>query len=290
MTRETPPKNWPQAEFGRRVTLAPHRWWLVERGPKDAPVVLLLHGTGASGHSFRRLADGLQARFRVIIPDLPGQGFSASRAFHAMTLDAMAEDLWRLMDHIGAAPVAVIGHSAGAAIALRLAEMRPLQVVGINAALGSFDGLAAVLFPAIARTLAAAPFAARMASGLWGRPATVARLLAGTGSPLDAEGRGQYLTLVQDPGHVAGTLAMMAGWQLAPLLSRLPALRVPVWLIASAQDRAVPPKVSEDAAALIPGCRYTLLPQGGHLPQEEAQDGLAALILPHLPMAAFAPV
>ena len=206
-----------------------------------------------------------------------------------MTLDAMAEDLWRLMDHIGAAPLAVIGHSAGAAIALRMAETRPLQVIGLNAALGSFDGMAAVLFPAIARTLAAAPFAARMASGLWGRPATVARLLAGTGSPLDAEGRAQYVTLVQDPGHVAGTLAMMAGWQLGPLLSRLPAQRSPVWLIAAAQDRAVPPSVSEQACARIPGCRYTLLPQGGHLAHEEAQDGLASLILPHLPNPGFAP-
>lgn len=277
------PPDWPFRAEGRRIALAPHRWWVVDIGPRDAPVVLLLHGTGASAHSFRRLAPGLASTFRLVIPDLPGQGLSASRAFDRMGLDGMAEDLWRLMDHLGVRPVAVIGHSAGAAIGLRMAELRPAPaVVGLNAALGGFHGFAALLFPAIARTLATAPFVARWAANSWGNPASVDKLLAGTGSTLDAEGRGQYLRLVQDPDHVAGALAMMASWRLSGLLARLPQTRARVWLIATALDRAVPPKVSEDAARRIPGCELTLLPHWGHLPQEEAEDGLAGLILPWL--------
>lgn len=274
------PRDWPLRDQGRRVVLVPHRWWVVEKGV--GPCILLLHGTGASGHSFRRLVPGLQG-FRLVIPDLPGQGASFSRATDRMGLDGMAADLWALMDHLGAVPQVIIGHSAGAAIALRMAELRPgPTVIGLNAALGGFDGLAALLFPAIARTLAMAPFVARTASRLWGTPQAVARLLAGTGSPLDAEGRAQYLTLVRDPDHVAGALAMMASWRLEGLLSRLPQTRAKLWLIATEGDRAVPPKVSIEAAARIPGAELTLLPRYGHLPQEEAPDGMASVLRPWL--------
>lgn len=281
------PPDWPFLAQGRRIAIAPHRWWVVETGPPDAtpetPTLLLLHGTGASGHSFRRLAPPLARHFRLLIPDLPGQGLSQSRAFQRMGLDAMAEDLWRLVDQLGPRPLAVIGHSAGAAIGLRMAELAPVPaVIGLNAALGGFDGLAALLFPALARGLSMAPFLARWAARSWGNPAAVDRLLAGTGSQIDVQGRAQYLRLVQDPDHVAGALAMMAGWRLSGLIERLPQIHARVWLIATEGDRAVPSRVSEAAARRIPGCELTILPRWGHLPHEEAEDGLSGLILPWL--------
>ena len=45
-----------------------------EAGPKDAPVILLLHGFSTSGHMFRDLIPALADRYRVIAPDLPGFG------------------------------------------------------------------------------------------------------------------------------------------------------------------------------------------------------------------------
>jgi magnesium chelatase accessory protein len=200
-----------------------------------------------------------------------------------MGLDPMAEDLVALCDRLEVAPQAIIGHSAGAALALRLTEMRPQRaLLGINAALGLFPGAAATLFPLMARALATAPFAARAAAALWGRPSAVQRLLSGTGSPLDAEGQAQYLTLVQDPDHVAGALAMMAAWRLEGLLARLPQITTETLLIAADGDRAVPPQVSRDAAARLPAATVLPVPGYGHMPQEEAPDGLASLILPWL--------
>ena len=262
------------------MAVGPHRWWVVDAG--TGPVVLLLHGTGASGHSFHRLLPHLTPHFRVILPDLPGQGASQSRAYHRMGLDAMVEDLLALCDAMATAPQMVVGHSAGAALALRIAEMRPLQgVVGINAAPGRFDGAAGFLFPLIARAMATAPFVAQAAAALWGRPEAVRRL-AGTGSALDDQGRALYLRLVQDPGHIAGALAMMAAWKLDGLVDRLPGIAVPTLLIASAGDRAVPPKVSAEAAARLPGAELRMVADYGHLPQEDAADVLASLILPWL--------
>ncbi|MFM7444893.1 MAG: alpha/beta fold hydrolase BchO, partial [Tabrizicola sp.] len=166
---------------------------------------------------------------------------------------------------------------------LRMAELRPVpHIIGLNAALGEFNGAAAFLFPIIAKGLATLPFASTAITAFFGRPGTVDRILTGTGSPLDAEGRAQYLRLVRDPDHVTGALGMMADWKLQPLLNRLPQTTTKVTLIASEGDRAVPPKVSIDAAKRIPGAQLHLLPKLGHLAHEETEDGLSALILDSL--------
>jgi magnesium chelatase accessory protein len=283
MTPAALPADWPFKAQSSLVTAGRHRFWTIDTGPKDAPVLLLLHGTGASGHSFRRTIPGLAQTYRVIVPDLPGHGGSATGFAGRLGLDAMADDLTGLCDTLAVQPQAVIGHSAGAAIGLRMAELRPIgQVIGLNAALGEFDGAAAFLFPILAKGLAALPFAATGITTLFGRPGTVDRILAGTGSRLDAEDRAMYLRLVRDPDHVTGALGMMADWRLQGLLSRLPAQKTAVHLIASENDRAVPAVVSTDAAKKLPDVKVTILPHLGHLAHEETDDGLSGLILDSL--------
>jgi magnesium chelatase accessory protein len=273
------PPDWPYRSTARRLIAGPHRWWVIEEGPAHAPALLLLHGLGASGHSFRHMIPGLATQYRVIVPDLPGQGCTQTGARGRNGLAPTAQDLARLCETLGHAPVAVIGHSAGGAIALQMALDTPgLAVVGINAALGQFDGAAGVLFPRLAQGLAAMPFAASLAT-LWASPRLVDRLLDGTGSAMDADGRAQYRRLVQDADHVRGALDMMAQWRLGPLLDRLDSITSPVLLIAATDDRAVPPRVSEAAAARISRGSLLRIP-GGHLVHEDRQtaQGLVATV------------
>ena len=275
------PPDWPHRDRARRVASRPHNWCVVEAG--EGPVVLLLHGAGGSGHSFRHLIPLLTPHFRVVVPDLPGQGFTRSGARSRYGIDHMAEDLVQLCTAMNIAPVAVIGHSAGAALALRLAELLPLRaVVGINAALGAFDGAAGVMFPILAKVLAVTPFIPHVVSRLWGNAATVGKLLATTGSPLDEAGQAQYLTLVKDPAHVDGTLGMMAQWRLESVMPRLLEQAVPVLLIASTGDKAVPARISREAAKQLPNGQYAEIASLGHLVHEEAAEQVAALILPWL--------
>jgi magnesium chelatase accessory protein len=279
MTPAALPPDWPFKAQSSLVSTGRQRFWVTDTGPKDAPALLLLHGTGASGHSFHRTIPGLSQTHRVIVPDLPGHGCSPGFSGR-LGLDAMATDLWTLLDTLAISPKAIIGHSAGAAIGLRMAELRPIpQVIGLNAALGEFDGAAAFLFPIIAKGLATLPFASSAITGFFGRPGTVERILTGTGSPLDPAGRAMYLRLVRDPDHVTGALGMMADWRLQGLLSRLSQTKTQVTLIASEGDRAVPAQVSIDAAKRIPGAMLHLLPKLGHLAHEETEDGLSALIV-----------
>ena len=257
-----------------------HDWWVIDTGAPDdtRPVVLLLHGAGGSGHSFRHLIPCLDA-YRLIVPDLPGQGLTRTRPGTRFGLEPMSHDVAALCREINIAPDWIIGHSAGAAIALHLAERMPLQgVVGINAALGKFDGAAGVLFPLLARALAALPMVPQAISALWGNPARVNRLLASTGSQIDPAGRAQYLALVRRSDHVNGTLGMMAAWQLDGLLSRLPDQAVPVLLLVAEDDKTVPARISKDAAGRMPLAELAVMDRGGHLVHEVDAPAVAARI------------
>lgn len=271
------PADWPYRSASQHIRGKSHLWHVQEIGA--GPVLLLLHGAGGATHSFRHLIPLLSPEYRVIALDFPGQGFTTLGNRARCNLDAMAEDIAALIAQQGWQPLAIIGHSAGAAVALRMAEITPTKaVIGINAALGGFEGVAGWLFPALANLLARLPLVPQLFSKLAGTERQVHQLLASTGSRIDAGGEAQYLHLLRQPGHVAATLAMMAQWNLDGLMRRLPQQTGPCLLITSTADRAVPPVVSQRAAAVMPNAEWIDLPRFGHLVHEEAPDQVAALI------------
>ena len=141
--------------------------------------------------------------------------------------------------------------------------------------------MAGPLFPFLARALTLTPFVPGLFARLTGSTAKVTTLLASTGSDIGPEGIEFYRRLVARPGHVEGTLAMMAQWRLDALLERLVTIAVPTLLIAATGNRIVPPAVSARAAGRLPAGAYRSL-EGGHLVHEEAPQAVAALILPFL--------
>lgn len=271
------PADWPFRSASRHIGSTPHLWHVQDIG--SGPLLLLIHGAGGATHSFRHLIPLLCTQYRVIALDLPGQGFTRLGGQSRCGVDAMAQDIAALAVQEGWHPFAIIGHSAGAAIALRLAEQMPTAaVIGINAALGGFEGVAGWLFPVMARLLARMPMVPQLFSKLAGTPRQVHQLLSSTGSQIEPAGEAQYLHLMRQSNHVAATLAMMAQWDLDGLLRRLPQQTRPCLLITATADRAVPPAVSQRAAARMAQARWINLPRFGHLVHEEAADQIATLI------------
>ena len=86
----------------------------------DGELLLLVHGLGGSAANWLALAPLLLPGRRLIVPDLPGHGGSDPLPA-AASLTAYADSLAALLD----GPAAVVGHSLGGAIALRLAIRRP---------------------------------------------------------------------------------------------------------------------------------------------------------------------
>lgn len=277
--REGP--GWPHHERSRFVTAAGQRWHVQQWSAPaaHAPTLLLLHGTGASTHSWRDLAPLLARQAGVIAVDLPGHGFSgpAGRGAHGdgATLPGMAHGVRALLAAIGAAPHWLVGHSAGAAIAVRMALDDPAGlhgIVSLNGALLPLHGLAGQFFSPMAKLLALNPLVPRFFAWRAADPVALRRLIGSTGSTLDAEGEALYRRLVTDPDHVAGALAMMAGWDLDMLQSALPRLAVPLHQISGERDRTVPPayasRVQQLLAPAAAGTSTTLAGLG-HLAHEE---------------------
>ena len=270
--------DWPLRTASRFVEAAGLRWHVQVLG--NGPALLLLHGTGASSHSWRALLPRLAEHFTVIAPDLPGHGFSGALP-GAPTIPAMAEAIAVLLQRLGAQPRYAAGHSAGAALLVQLAAERRLALPGFasfNGALQPFDGALRIFTPA-AKLLAHLPLVPQLAAWRAQDARAVDRLIDGTGSQLDAEGRALYARLVRDPRHVAGALAMMAAWDLDALQRQLPRVTAEVLLVVGGRDRTVPPGQAQASAARLPSAHVVTLPGLGHLAHEEAPGQAVALLL-----------
>ena len=111
-------KDWPNRQASRFVKAAGLTWHVQIMG--QGPVVLLVHGTGASTHSYGKLAQILAKSFTVVVPDLPGHGFTDLPPTRRLSLPCMAADLRQLLNALGVKPVLSVGHSAGAAILVQM--------------------------------------------------------------------------------------------------------------------------------------------------------------------------
>jgi magnesium chelatase accessory protein len=268
--------GWPMADHSRFVLHRPHRWHVQEAGA--GPLVLLIHGAGGATQSWRGVFPLLVPHARVVAVDLPGQGFTQLGARMRCGLDHMAEDLWSLCRYEGWEPAVIVGHSAGAAVALRMAELGATdRVVGVNPALGKFKGVAGWLFPMLARALALSPFTAGLFAGSVTEQ-SVRTLIKGTGSVIDDAGIGFYRRLASDRAHVDGTLAMMSQWRLDGLIRRLPDQTARVVFVLGGRDAAVPPATGREAAAVMRDARVVEMPAFGHLAHEEDAGGVVAVI------------
>ena len=83
-------ENWPNSKLSRFVNAAGVRWHVQQAGTQG-PRVLLLHGTGASLHTWRDLLLPLAQHAQVLAIDLPGHGFSSLAAGQGMSLPGMAQ-------------------------------------------------------------------------------------------------------------------------------------------------------------------------------------------------------
>lgn len=98
----------------------------------DASVVLCLHGLMRNSRDFDDLALHLAPRYRVIVPDARGRGFSARDPnFNNYQIPVYVQDVLTLLSGLGAPRVRVIGTSMGGLMAMVLAAIEPRLVSGI---------------------------------------------------------------------------------------------------------------------------------------------------------------
>jgi 3-oxoadipate enol-lactonase len=250
-------------------------------GDARAPAVVLLHGVGGSRESWGDAISGTgralgQAGFHAVACDLPGYG--ESPAVEPYMLGELARAVVRLIDTLGAAPVALVGHSMGGMVAQELMAQAPervraLVLMATSAAFGKAGGawqrefLAQRLAP-----LDAGMGMARLAPGL-------VQGMAAPDAPHDAVARAAVLMAAVPEATYRRALAAIAGYDRRELLADL---RLPLLCLAGAQDRNAPPAVMQQLAARVAGAEYVCVPGVGHLSHMEAPDRINPVLVDFL--------
>jgi pimeloyl-ACP methyl ester carboxylesterase len=120
----TPPSQFVQLADGARAHVR-------DRGRRDAPAIVLIHGNMLSLFSWEPWAGRLDDTFRVVTLDLPGHGLTGAVPSGDYTQKGMVEFVRMVADKLGLGRFAIAGHSMGGGIAARFAETYPQRVAAL---------------------------------------------------------------------------------------------------------------------------------------------------------------
>jgi len=253
-----------------------HGMHVVHDGPRQAPPLLLIHGSGASGASWSPMVGALAGHHHVIRVDLPGCGQSPPA--RSYDVPEQAGRVAVLLDDLGLRHIAVAGHSSGGYVATALAERRP-DLVGSLALISTGPSLDALRpQPFILRALLAPP----LGPLLWpvrsdgmirkGISATTARPV---NIPGDAVADLKNITYRTFRKVLRRNGAYVAERSVPERLARLD---VPVLVIFGAADPRYEPSSAHQYEA-VPNARVEMLPGVGHVPILEAPEATSELLL-----------
>ena len=247
-----------------------------DEGPKDAPVLLLVHGIGSSVATWRSWRANLEDGYRVVAVDLPGHGLTRVLDSTDLSSAGLADFLGDFADAIGLDRFVLVGSSLGGHAAW-------LYAVDES---GAFEGLVLIaasgLPPAPADT-SQSPWVYKLAALRWLHPLLTSldpepAVRAGLESAFVDQGFVteaavvQYADLVRAPGHRQAILEISTRDRAAAGedAEKLKDLEVSVLILQGQADEIIPPDHARRFHSLLPNSRLKEYPAVGHLPHEEA--------------------
>jgi len=239
-------------------------------GRDDAPAVIMIHGFGASLHTWEDWVGAMKDDYRAIRFDLPGAGLSPPDPTGRYDDARAFELLAGLMDALGVRSAAVIGNSVGGRIAWGYAAERPGRVDRL--VLISPDGFASEGFEyGKAPDVGAITHAMRVVT-----PRFLVRqnLVASYGEPdrLSDDTVKRYHDLLRAPGARRALIHRMEQTVLRDPRPVLQTLQTPTLLLWGEADRLIPVSNAQDYLDHLPNAELATLDGVGHLPMEEVPE------------------
>jgi pimeloyl-ACP methyl ester carboxylesterase len=241
--------------------------------------VVLIHGNPSNTYSWRKVVTPLAQRYRVHAIDLPGYGFSDKPSDESRyTTEALADDVIHYLDTVGVERAVLIGNSMGGSVVSEAAILHRDRVSAL--VLVDASGLPGLPphplairmagWPVIGPLLRALPARGRTRDGLRNAVYDPSQI---TEADVDA-----YYAPLRSAGGTNAFIARMHQQVADDRSSRVHTIAAPTLVITGDTDRLVPPAVAERYHELIVGSELLVMPQTGHLPQEERPDETVAAI------------
>jgi len=245
-----------------------------DTGPKEAPVLLLLHGFGSSLQTWDVWAEKLDKKYRVIRLDLPGFGLTGPSPSDDYSELNDLNTLTRFVDSLGITDLSVVGHSMGGKIAWTFAAAHADRVKAL--VLMAPDG-----FP-LPEAIGTKPYAMPAIMGVmkYSLPKYFVRKSIEPAfadlNELDDKLVNRYHDMLRAPGVRAAILSRANQTIYTDPVPRLKQIKAPTLLIWGEEDKMIPSSNAKSYAAVLENSETVLIPKLGHLLHEEhAEMGLA---------------
>lgn len=282
---------------GRYREVLGHRLFVIDTGPRDAPVITVLHGFPSASWDYWRVLPALAVSHRVVLYDQPGFGLSAKPRDYAYSILDQADHALALWQSLGVTRAHLLAHDYGCSVATELFHRRgagALPVTLASATLvnsGLYYDMAGLR---LVQHLLRMPLTRPLASRLGGRAMfriNMRRLWGKADAQLDAELDVLWELASRDNGKLA------LGWLSHYLEERrwihkerwntaIRAFDAPAQVLWGDRDPVGIPAIAERLARELPRARLDWLPGVGHYPMLEAPDAFARALLAFIDGAA----
>lgn len=251
---------------------------LRDEGPRDAPVILLLHGSNADLHTWDVWTKSLSSKYRVVRFDQIGHGLTGPNPARDYGPDAMVAATDAVATKLGLTRFVIAGNSMGGGIAWQYAVAHPDKLAGLVLIDASGAPVDKAQSLPIGFRIARTPVL-RDAMLHFTPRSLVAKSLSHSvsnqGVVTDAT-IDRYWELLRYPGNRQATIDRFAKPFAPPQPDKLATIKTPTLILWGGQDKLLPVSGAKWFATHISGSKAVIYPGIGHLPMEETADKSAA--------------
>jgi pimeloyl-ACP methyl ester carboxylesterase len=242
-----------------------------DTGPRDAPALLLIHGSGASLHTWEGWADRLEKTYRIIRYDQPGHGLTGPQIDGDYSGKAFSDTAAMVMDHLGVSSYLVAGNSMGGWVAWSHALAYPERVKGLILVDSSGAPAIAPREIPIGFRLASSPLFQPLITSFTPR-SIIASTLEGSVADKDMLSDAhidRYWNLLRYPGNRQAVLDMGKADRKQITAEEIAQIAAPTLILWGSQDTLIPVDAARWFDEHIPDSSLVIYGDLGHLPMEE---------------------
>jgi len=250
-----------------------------DQGKRDAPVIVMVHGFGASLQTWEPWVQRLGSHYRIITLDLPGFGLTSAPKGYTLKRTGFVEVVDGVTTKLGVTKFVLVGNSMGGGVAWNFALKHPEKLQGLVL-------VDAAGWPQQREDGRDGPFIFKVLRSPAGRFLikdldTTAMTRAGlkdafapTPDMVDEAMVTRYVELSRAPGHKDIIMGLMGGYDPADAASKakLSTIAVPTLVMHGDTDKLIPVSHARLFGDAIPGATVIIYPKVGHVPMEQIAD------------------